>query len=251
MWQATKRSYGEAWQFTKIFPALVGLVVLLEGVQHIVEWLSGYYVSVEAAQAAEGNLLRLTLGGAKAVAIVLLGYWVPRYLLSQGSKRFTTAFDPTALRRYGVAALCYVLISAVAVFAVALFGALLPERALLPVFLLVAGAMIRTLLSFWMAGAAVADPAATLVQSIRSTQGCLLWGTGVAILCSVPPFVLHYVLGLRAIGMPPTIAAAMLAADALVVGFTGALLASVQVQVARRVAAQHGHALTAAPMAAE
>lgn len=251
MWQALRQAYDDAWQFAKAWPLLVGIVVLIEGAQHAVEWMTGFYASTEAMRSAGANPLRMALGAAKAVSIVLLGYWVARYLVSNGSRGFTTASDVSAMRRYGIAALTYVLITVFTVLVIAVAGTQLVERAFLPVLLLFVGAAIRTLLSFWIVGAAIAEPAATLARSIRRTQGSLLWGVGLMIGGTVLPFGAHYALGYGAVGASRSLAGFILTLDALLVGFLGVLAASLQVQVARRVAARHGHALAVAPMAAE
>lgn len=250
MWQALRQAYDDAWQFIRALPLLAGIVVLTEGAQHLVEWFTGFYVSTEAMQNAEANPLRLGLGAAKAVSIILLGFWVARYLLSNGSRRFTVASDLTAIRRYGIAALAYVLITVVTVLIIAVVGAQLVERVMLPV-LLLAGAAIRTLLSFWIVGAAVAEPAATLTQSVRRTRGSLLWGIGLTICGAILPLAAHYALGLSAVGMPGALAGLLLAVDTLLVGFLGVLAASLQVQVARRVSARSGRSLSAPVVPAE
>src|SRR5690606_24263354 len=153
--------------------------------------------------------------------------------------------------RYGIAALTYVLMTVFTVLVIAVAGTQLVERAFLPVLLLFVGAAIRTLLSFWIVGAAIAEPAATLARSVRRTPGALLWGVGLMIGGTVLPFGARYALGYGAVGASRSLAGFILTLDALLVGFLGVLAASLQVQVARRVAARHGHALAVAPMAAE
>ncbi|HEY4548576.1 MAG TPA: hypothetical protein VIG90_19430 [Pedomonas sp.] len=251
MWQAIKQAYGDSWQFAKAFPLLVGIVILTGGAQHVVEWSTGFYASMEAMHQAEANWLRMALGAAKAVSIVLVGYWVARYLLSNGSRRFTTASDLIAMRRYGVAALAYVLITVATVLIIAMAGAQLVERTLLPIMLLFVGAAIRTLLSFWIVGAAVAEPAATLRESVRRTRGSLLWGAALTISGAIVPLSVHYALSYGAAGAPRLLAGAILVMDALLVGFLGVLAASLQVQVARRVSARSGHSLSMTAVAAE
>lgn len=251
MWQAIRQAYDDTYRFILAFPLLAGLIVVLEGAQHIVEWFTGFYAGAQITDAAQANPVRLSLGAAKTVAILLVGYWVARYLLSNGSSRFTTRSELRTLRRYGYVALGYVLISAAAALMVAVAGAQLLGAAFLPVLVILTGAAIRTLLSFWMTGAAVGDRSATLAHSVRDTRGSVLWGTALVIVAWMPPVIVHYALGKSAVGAPSALVGLILIVDTLVVGFMGVLLSSIQVQVARRVATRSGHALTTPALAAE
>lgn len=243
MWQAVKRSYKDAWAFVRAFPLLVGVVVFLEGAQHMVEWLAGFYAAGDGVMMALRAPGRLLLGGLKVMGVLAVGYWVCRYLLSDGSRRFTLAADLGAVRHYGIATLAYVLLSALTIGILAIASNLLFARQPLPLIvlgLLVAGALIRVCLSLWITGAAIGDLRGGLVHSIRHARGTMLWGIGVMIVAYLPIIAAHYALGFGAIGRSPLVAATMLAIDTGVVGFLAALIASAQVQVARRAAFRNG-----------
>lgn len=244
MRQALKRAYGESWQFMKTFPLLVGLIIVPEGAQHVVEWLSGFYDSFEAMREAGSNPLRLLFGAAKYLSILVITYWVARYLLSNGSIRFTLASDTTAVRRFGIAAFCYVLIvlitAAVLLIAV-IAGKKLANNVVVLLVVLMAGILVRTLLALWLTGTAVAAPEATLANSIRSTRGSLLWGMAFLFLGSVPPMMLHYAIGYGAVGQSKPIVAILLALDTALVGYMGVLYASLLVQIARRINISMGY----------
>lgn len=241
MRQALKRAYGESWQFMKTFPLLVGLIIVPEGAQHVVEWLSGFYDSFEAMRQGGSNPLRLLFGAAKYLSILLITYWVARYLLSNGSIRFTLASDTTALRRFGIAAFCYVLITAAVLLIAVIAGKKLANNVVVLLVVPMAGILVRTLLALWLTGTAVAAPEATLANSIRSTRGSLLWGMAFLFLGSVPPMVLHYAIGYGAVGQGKPIVGILLALDTALVGYMGVLYASLLVQIARRINISMGY----------
>ncbi len=245
MWRALGQTYCDAWQFTKALPMLLLLLFVLEGAQHVVEWITGFYADAEMMKEASAHPLRLTLGVVKTVVGLLLGYWVIRYLMSNGSLRYTTASDPTALRRYIISMIGYLLISAGVLLFVAIAGSRFSTP--VPVLVLIAflGALIRTLLSFWMVGSAIADPAATFGSSIRKTWGSVLWGITLTIIAAIPPIALLYAIGYGGLGASKPLLMTMLIVDSAVVAFLYALLASTQAQIARHVMQRSGHTLTA------
>ena len=250
MWKAIGRTYCEAWQFTKALPLLIFLMLALEGAQHVVEWLNGFYLNAEMMKQTGSDPARLSLGIIKTVAGLLLGYCIIRYLLGDGSTHYATALEATAMRRYGASLLCYVLLSAAALLLVVIVGSQLPNRMLaLPLIILV-GAAVRTLLSYWMVGAAVADPNATLAGSIRMARRSLIWGMAVTLIVAMPPMAAHYALSYGALGASPPVLAAMLALDSALVAFLYVLLAGSQVAIARHVTERSGQPLLVAAVPA-
>lgn len=64
----------------RIAPLIIGLVILAEGVQHFVEWQLGMFNSQEAFKAQATNQTRLSFGIAKAFAIGIASYYIPKAL---------------------------------------------------------------------------------------------------------------------------------------------------------------------------
>lgn len=251
MLQAIGRSYADAWTCVRALPLVVGFVVLVEGAQHVVEWSVGFYQNTDAARLAERNPVRLALGTLKVLSIVAVSYWISRFLLSPRPTRRIVAGNWASARRFACAILAYFLLGLLLLILAFSLNPLGFNQIFLLACAGLGGLILRAALSYWTVGAAVDDPNATFLMSLKLSRGHLLWGTALIIATYLPPLALHYLLGLGAVGKPPLISAVLLAVDCLVVGYVGAILASAQVQIARRVAAGGGRALTAPAIAAE
>jgi hypothetical protein len=246
MWAALKNTYRNAWRFAVGVPLIAGLIVALEGTQHMVEWSLGMYESLEGAKAAEGGTARMAAGAVKVGALILLGYWVARFVIGGGSAERALAADPVAVRKF-VPVVVYSAVLGILTHAITgIFKSLGLEGLALGIafaayfFLTMA---LGVALMPWTVGAAVADEEATPLRAFRISRGSVLWGLGFTLLVMLPPMAVHYGLNLGAIGRPPALAAAMLIADSLFVGFLGILLASGHVTIAQRMADRSGHKL--------
>ena len=100
MWAALKNTYGHAWRFAAGLPLIAALIVVLEGIQHMTEWSLGMYVSLEGAKAAEGQTARMAVGFIKVSALLILNYWVARFIIGGGSPERAVAADPVAIRKF-------------------------------------------------------------------------------------------------------------------------------------------------------
>lgn len=244
MWRALRETYRNAWRFATGVPIVAAAVVVAEAAQHVAEWMTGMYVSFDNAKAAENSLSRTIFGLAKVGLLMILGYWVPRFIFGGGSRNLTLAADPVAVRKfalvlaYGIAVGVLThsvpkILSAIGLTGGAA-GAVFGVYVLLTILLGVA-------LNPWTVGAAVADPHASPPNALRMSRGSVLWGLLFTLLLILPPMAVHYALGLGAIGKPAPVAVAMLSLDSLFVGFLGILLACGHVTIAKHIAAKKNH----------
>lgn len=227
-------------------PLLTLLVLGLEGLQHLVEWRAGMYLSLEAAKAVEHDPARMAVGLAKVAGLTLLHYWTARFVVSGGSLRRTFAQDPVAARKYA-AYLAFALALAVAQMWLPVWmeaaGASQRQIAAVVTGAMLAALPLGTALAPWSVGAALGDPAAGPMQSLRRAWGGILWGLALTFVVIAPVMAAHYVLGLGAIGQPASVAVGMLVADTLLVGFLGVLANCAPVFIAARMAERRGERL--------
>ncbi len=244
MWRALRETYRDAWRFAFAVPVVAAAVITLEAAQHAAEWMTGMYVSLESAKAAENSPARMILGAAKVGLLMILGYWVPRFIFGAGSRQLTLAADPVAIRKF-LLVLAYGLVLGVLTHAMpkllAAMGVTGGAAGAAFGGYVLATILVGVALNPWTVGAAVADPQTSPLNALRMSRGSLLWGLLFTLLLIIPPMAVHYALGLGAIGKPPAIAAAMLSLDALFVGFLGILLACGHVTIAKRIAAKKNH----------
>jgi hypothetical protein len=104
---------------------------------------------------------------------------------------------------------------------------------------LLAAILVSTLLeialSAWKTAAATGDASIGFARSIRLTRGHWGFGLGVSAAAILPAMVLHYAFAILAIGRPAAVQALVLAADSLLVGYMGPLMAASTFEIARRV----------------
>jgi len=100
--------------------------------------------------------------------------------------------------------------------------------------------VLEIYLAAWKTGAAVGNPALGFRRSIGLVRGHFWWSLGLFVAAFLPLMVLHYALGLGAIGRPVPLAVAMLVVDSAVVGFLATVLIGTNFFIARRVAAAAG-----------
>ncbi|MEW5686218.1 MAG: hypothetical protein AB1942_14985 [Pseudomonadota bacterium] len=246
-WGAARDGYRWSAGMLRALPWLAVLIVALEGLQHLVEWRTGMYVSLAAAKAGEHDPARMMAGLAKVAWLLVLHYWAARFIVSGGSVTATFGRDRVAVRRFAV------------YFAFSL--ALAVTQLWLPVWMRTAGAdnarivavslalmlgglPLGVALSPWSTGAAIGDPAAGPLMALRRAGGSIFWGLGLTLVVILPVMAAHYVLALAPIGRPPLVAGALLAADSVLVGFLGVLVNTVPVLIAMRMARRRGEPLS-------
>ena len=239
-----KTVYSGAWRYALACPLLFGVPVVVEFIQHVIEMRIGMYDSIAAAQAVEANGARLGWGVVKTLSLALAGYWVARFLLLRGAAD-ARRFDPVAIRLFA-----FVMLFGLAWTLVSLWGGDLlrliglGEQAMaLGVALGLIGFVLSILLAPWKVGAALGNREMGFVRSIGLVGLGVWWGVVFAILALLPPMVLHYAFAFLAIGAPPAAAWAILAVDSLLVGYLGAIIAAIDVAIARRAAEQAGAGL--------
>ncbi len=245
-WGAARDCYRWSAGLLLAAPLLTALIVGLEGLQHLVEWRTGMYVSLAAAKAAEHDPARMAAGVAKIAWLLLLHYWVARFIVSGGSARATFARDPVAARKF---AIYFVFALALAVAQLWLpvwmqaAGASRGQIAAVMIGGMLGGLPLGVALAPWSAGAAIGDSTAGPAMALRRAWGSVWWGIGLTLVVILPVMAAHYVLALTPIGRPPVIAGTLLAVDAVLVGFLGVLVNAVPVLIAMRMATRRGEPL--------
>ena len=242
-----RQAYSGAWRFMLACPILFAIPVLVEAVQHVIEYQLGMYDGIARAQVVEGHPARMIWGTVKVATLVLAAYWVTRFL---GRGRDAAGrIEPVALR----------LFAPVMLWALAWGGTLIWGGKLLAaigigdtpglwigVGLFLCSFLLEILLACWKVGAALGNPRLGFARSIALVGPRLGWSLGFTLLAILPPMVLHYILGVGAIGNPLAQVVPMLIADSLLVGCLGTLMATVSFVIAERAAGRVGICLVAA-----
>lgn len=235
------RLYRDAGLYVRHCTGLFLLVVAAELIQHLVEYRAGFYDSLTAARAAEGDTLRMVMGHAKVVLLFATTYWSLRF--------YAFGYDPAApLRRDPQALRLFVPLMAWGLMWLLLVqdGPLL-ARALgvpaKPTGLILLGAilvstMFEIALSAWKTAAATGNPSIGFLRSIRMTRGSWRFGLNVSAAAILPAMVLHYAFAIVSLGRPAAVQAVLLTADSLLVGYMGSLMAASIFVIAQRVTAR-------------
>lgn len=88
-----KSGYGVGFRFALAFPLIFLLPVVVEFIQHVIEWRIGMFDSLEQADALANDPLRMGFGYVKSGALLIVGLWIARYIHSGGDRRKTTAIS--------------------------------------------------------------------------------------------------------------------------------------------------------------
>jgi hypothetical protein len=240
------KAYSNAFSFALVFPVILLGLAAAEGAQHVVEWLDGMYASRADFSAAANTPERMIAGLIKVFALTVVGYWVFRYFASKGSKEATLAKDPTAVRLFGLVVAFSVTLAVIGLFHPLFVSSEGRGRSTATL-----GIMAFTLFSYligvaltpWGVASALGDRRASPLFAFRRARGSILWGTALNLAVVIPLMVLHYALGLGAIGKPQAVGIGLLAADTVVVAYFGLVMQTVQVLIAQRMAASVGEDL--------
>lgn len=235
--------YRGSWRFALACPLLFLVPVAAELIQHAAELHVGMYDGWKQAQAVESHPLRLATGALKTLSLILPGYWFLRYMAYDESGSAARTWDKRAMRLWGV-----VLAWGLGWGLVGLYGGA-PLRAIgvgddtilrLGFATFLGLTVLEIYLACWKTGAAVGNEALSFRRSIELTHGHFWWSLGVFFLSFLPLMVLHYALGLGAIGRPMPMAVAMLVADSVLVGYLATVLIGTSFLIARRVTGAAG-----------
>lgn len=234
--KAFLRTYTTAWRFLIALPLLGLAIIGVEGWQHVLEWRAGMFISGARAHYAANDIGRMVSGSIKVLWLNVVGFWVFRFVVS-GSPGVTMWPGLEAVRRYAL-----VMIFVTALGAITLWPpALAPASAQRPLSFVMLAVMLATfplgaVLTPWIVGSALGDPRATIGLSIRRALGSIWWGVALSLATELPLMAIHYALNPGAIGRASPVAALMLAADAMFVGYLGVTAATSQLMVAERMA---------------
>lgn len=225
----------DSFLFLLACPLLAAVPVVVELIQHVVEFRLGMYDSIAAAKAADDHPVRMAFGFAKVLSLTLAGYWVMRWLAWR---------DPSAAGRWdrrAVTLFSGVLAYHAAMAAVQLF--LLPRTG--PVLLggFLVGLILGPLLAAWGVAAPLGNPAVGPLASIRLMAPRIAWSAAFMLVAMLPLMIVHYVLGAGAIFAPAPMKWPALILDSLVVGWLAALMIASGWIAATRAAALAGVAL--------
>ena len=240
---AWKDVFRGSWRYMLSCPLLFAIPLVAEIVQHLAEIHIGMYDSFAQAKAVESDPLRMGFGVLKVFSLALTGYWATRFLAFADGARQAARWDGRAVRLYALVLLWSLGWLAVDLWGGAVLRAIgIAARPILWTGIAVFAAtfVFETYLTVWKTGAALGNPALGFVRSIRMVHGQFWWSLGLTLFVILPLMVVHYALGLGAIGRPAALLWPMLALDALEVAFLGAAMIACQFVIARRAAARAG-----------
>ena len=247
MWQDIKDIYRSAFAFPGALPLLFLIPVAGEMAQHIVEVRIGMYDGREGAIAAADAMGRMAWGFVKTLALILPGYWFVRYMAWRDPARAGRIENPAA-------PLFLVILAVNAVLqAVTLFG---PGVGILGLqgtaggvalgLLFLLQTVVSIYLSAWLVAWPLGNVAIGPLRSFGIMAGSFWRAVGYLLAGVLPLMVLHYALGLGAIGRPRGVVWAMLVLDAAVVGYLALTMTGAIFVAARHAAARKGVALAGA-----
>ena len=248
MWEDIKRLYADARAFALALPILFSIPVLIEFAQHVVEIDLGLYRHGLGALAAVDQQ-RLTLGFAKALALLLPAYWFVRYMAADRDADFARTVERPAATLFGIqfalsaAAQWWMLFGPPLGFLIGLDGEsgdIITLAATITSSVI--GIYLTALFVAWPLGNAAVGP----LRSIAIMAGSFWRTVGYTIAGAAPLMAVHYALGYAAMGSPEPLVWAMMTLDALVVGVLALTMAGASYLAARHAAARKGISLTGA-----
>lgn len=215
-WQALKDSYRGSFAFLIACPLLALVPVAFELLQHVVEVHLGMYDSVEAAQALDGNSVRMAFGFVKTIALTLPYYWVTRWLATR-DPAFAARLDPGAIKPFSAFLVVTVGLTALQLFA-------LPRTGTATAIAFVIGVVISVLLAAWGIASALGNARIGPAKSAGIMGRQLPWAFALFVLGMLPLMVPHYAFAILAILGPKPLLWPVLIVDSLLVGWLAALL---------------------------
>ena len=249
MWQDIREVYSRSWRFMLAFPLLFLIPAIPEFVQHVVEFDLGMYSSLAAFRGASQSELRLGFGLVKALALGLPGYWFVRYLAWPDAPWRSWRAERPAIWLWLVIFALQAATTAYSLFGPSLTS-LVPGDArtarLVSIALQTGGAIFGVYLTAWGIGWVLGNVDCGPIRSVRIMLGSFWRTIGYIVASALPLMIVHYALGIGAIGRPVWLIWPMLAVDAVVVGFLGLALAGSSFVAARQAARRTSYPLAPA-----
>lgn len=238
-------AYRTSWRFTRTFPVLIAVPIVIEMIQHVIEIRHGMYVDRAGALAAESDPLRLGWGMVKTLALTLVTYWMARFMAGLDRSR-VAALEPLPVRLFAVVLLFQAVATALSLWGGNLLRAFgVPDAAMMPfgIAYMVALLFLGVLLEPWKVAAALGNRDIDWSRSLAMVAPILPWSLGFTLAMLLPLMVLHYGAAILAVEAAPATVWALMIGDSLLVGYLAAILAATSVLVARRAAERSGTAL--------
>lgn len=243
MWRFIKQAYRDSARILVALPALFALAAATELIQHVIEQRIGMFDSLEAAQATGDHAARMGFGQVKILSLILLLYWVSRWQAFRDRPERSVLGDRRSAWLFLGVVLVGIALGLVQQFGGALLSPLgFNARTLLAIGLafFAASVALEIYLTVWKVGAALGNPRLSIPASFRIMRGNFWWSLGFSIVMILPLMAVHYALNIFAIGKPAVTLWAILAADALIVGYLGLVLATTSFLIAQRATQRAG-----------
>lgn len=219
-------AHREGLAFLIACPLLALIPLLAEFGQHVIEMQIGMYDGLDGAKAAEANPLRMQFGFFKALAIIIMGYPVVRFLAGGRDTAAAHRLDPRALALFAVPLTLEMALAAFGLF----------SRSASTTYSIVSFAvtlLITPLLLRWLIGA----PLGIWINPVRSAREMLpawLWAFALGVAAMLPLMIVHYALGIGPIFAPNWAKWPMLVLDSFVVAWLSATMVAGQWVAANR-----------------
>ncbi|MEK6541978.1 MAG: hypothetical protein AABZ45_07655 [Pseudomonadota bacterium] len=246
MWRDIKDNYASAWAFALACPFLFLIPPMVEFAQHAAEIHIGMYESIAAARDVADNALRMQFGFAKTLALLLPHYWFTRYILSGRNAAFARKLAMPAIGLW----LVLFALQGVQLWW-SLFGPSLPGLIGLSgktgLWTGYGMAFLWGVIGIYFTAWAVAWPLGNArigpIASARIMAGNF-WRTIVILISAVLPLMaVHYAFSFAAMGRPAWLVWAIMAVDAVMVGFMALTMAGGGAVAARTAAGRKGISL--------
>ena len=238
-----KRAYADSARIIVALPLLFALPVAAELIQHAIEYSSGMFDSLAAMEAAGDDPARMGFGQVKILALLLLLYWVSRWQVFRGRPDRPVAGDRASALLFLGVVLFGTATAVVQQFGGSWLAPFVRDSGTLMAIGFAAFFLFAALdvwLSVWKVGAALGNPLLSIPASFRIMRGRFWWSFGFTFAMIIPLMVAHYALNAVAVGRPEPLLLAILALDALLVGYLGLVLATTTFLVAERAAGRAG-----------
>ena len=244
-------AYREAARAVRALPLLVALAAGAEMIQHVIEYRVGMFASIEAMEAVGQHPARLGFGQVKILALVLLVYWMCRWLAYRDDPGRRVVGDARSAWLF-----LWVVLYGTAMAMLQHFGSQLlaplttDANSLLTIGIVffILFSVLEIYLTVWKVGAALGNPRLGVGASFRIMHGNFWWSLGYFLAMMLPLMIVHYALNALAVGRPDAILWPILILDALIVACLGLVLAATLYLTARR-ATERAEVRLAAPRA--
>lgn len=232
------RAYRDSARIAIALPLLFALPAGAELVQHVIEYRIGLFDSLAAMRAAGDHPARIGFGQVKILSLVALLYWVARWQMFRDDPARRVLGDARSAFLFAFVLLFGIALGAVQQFGGGWIAPLIDGRALVGIGIafFAATTALEVYLSGWKVGAALGNRRLGFLASFRLIHGNFWWSLGFTIAMVLPLMILHYLLNGLAVGRPDALLWAMLALDALVVGYLGLAMATTVFLIALRAA---------------